>query len=158
MSVKRLLVQLILVCVAVAIVGFGICVYIGVSTSVHAENTLHAMLSTIQQVDRFVEAKRRWPTSWSELKPFRAEKDQLRSSWEVEVARRRSYIQIDFNANLDEVASQTPKQFRAIAPTGAYYPYWDYGCLTALIETARKAANTDEATEASAEINATSKD
>jgi hypothetical protein len=135
---RHLIVRAVLVVLAIAAAAGGVCVYLGVSTSLHAENTLHAILATVKDVDRFVAIERRWPKSWGELRPHTEEESHDAEAWRVESDRRQKYMQIDFNSDLREIASQTPEQFKAIYPTGACYPYTNRWLIEALLETARQ--------------------
>lgn len=140
MSGKRLVMRAVLVVLAVAAVAGGVCLYLGISTSLHAENTLHAILATVKDVERFVAAERRWPNSWAELGPYSEEASNDAEAWRAESQRRQTYMQIDFDSGLEDIASQTPEHFTAIYPTGAYYPYTHYGLLETLLDTARQVA------------------
>ncbi len=140
MSAQRLILRAVLAVLAIAAVGGGVCLYLGISTSLHAENTLHAILNTMEEVERFVAAERRWPRSWSELAPYAEEFSHDAEAWRVESQTRQTYMQIDFDCDLNDVASQTPEQFRAIYPTGAVYPYEHYWILDELLDTAKRIA------------------
>lgn len=136
---KKVLVRSILVLLLVSLLVGAILAYLGISTSLHAENTLHAILRTANQVDQFVANERRWPNSWEELEPYWTNDSQVKT-WTEESSFRKEHIAIDFDTDLSELATQREEDFAAIYPTGAYYPYWDYGQIKKLILTARKVA------------------
>jgi hypothetical protein len=145
MKAKQFLVRLSIASLVAGVVAVGVCAYLGISTSLHAENTLHAVLSTIKTIDQFVAAEHRWPKAWDELQTYR-EKVSEDDSWEVESSRLKKYVGIDFNADLDEIASQTPERFKAVYPTGVCYPYTHYGILQKLLETVKQVTERDTGT------------
>jgi hypothetical protein len=149
MKAKQFLMRLSIASLVAGVVAVGVCAYLGISTSLHAENALHAVLSTIKTVNQFVAAEHRWPKSWDELQPYREKVSEDEDSWEVESSRLKKYVGIDFNADLDEIASQTPERFKAVYPTGACYPYTDYGILQKLLETVKQVTERDTGTKTS---------
>jgi len=54
-----------LVVLTTVVIG-GSMVYLGVSTSLQAEENLHSTLFVIRLVEKFVAENERWPRSWEE--------------------------------------------------------------------------------------------
>jgi hypothetical protein len=133
--------------------------YTGISTSLQAEENLHATLFTIRLVEQFVHERGHWPRSWSQLEelkfdagapsPSNGRSAAVRIggshgySWPEQALHLQSCVGIDFTANVDEIIKQDPMQFDAIRPDGPHYEYRDYGFVESLQETLKSVAATD---------------
>jgi len=135
--ITRWLVRGIVGTVLLAVVGGVICVCLAISSSVHAEKTLHAVNFVTIVVDRFVQQEHRWPKSWDELRTVEATGVGSMYSWPADVDILRQFVTISFDADMGVIASQTVDDFDAIRPIGSYYPYKDYGHVKTLIETVK---------------------
>jgi hypothetical protein len=140
-----------LVLVVAAIGVGGWMVYVGVSTSLRAEENLHATLFTIRLVEQFVHDKGRWPTSWDELErlqfpstaplPLNGEISVVRIGgqhgydWPGQAEHLKECVAIDFQVAPKFVVSQNPNDFSAIKPIGPYYEYRPYGFVQSLQRT-----------------------
>jgi hypothetical protein len=125
----------VIACVAVAYVVLGI------STSAEAEKTLHAINLTTVVVERFVDQEGRWPQSWNELRLVTAASAPSMYEWPKHAKELSTYVTIDFQAKLDEVAASSTDDFDAILPVGAHYSYRDRGYVKTLIDTAEEKAS-----------------
>jgi len=134
---KKWLVRVSLAALLLIAFSYGASVYYSISTSLHAEMTLHAINLVTVVVDRFVQQENRWPKSWDDLQVVRAVDVPSCYSWPDDAETLRDFVAIDFDADLTTLGSQTVEEFDAIGPTGAYYPYKDYGFIQALIENAK---------------------
>jgi hypothetical protein len=132
---------------AIVLVVGAICVggglaYLGISTSLQAEQTLHATVFTISLVEKFVDQNGRWPRSWEELAHIQNPTDSAVENnlyhWPKTSAELQQRVMIDFAADPATIASQDPMQFTAIRPIGPYYEYRD-SAVPALKATIRKA-------------------
>ena len=139
--ITRWLVRGIVGTVLLAVVGGVICAYLAISSSLHAEKTLHAVNFVTVVVDRFVQQYHRWPKSWDELRRVQATGVGSMYSWPADADAVRQFVTIDFNADMGVIASQTVDDFDAITPIGSYYPYKDYGHVQSLIETVKRRAS-----------------
>jgi hypothetical protein len=149
-NIKRLA----LLVLAVLVIGGVWMVYNGISTAIRAEHNLHSTLYVVRLVDEFVYEKNRWPQSWDELEklkftgdaytPRNGELNALRIGgamefqWPDSSPTMRQRVRIDFDADLHEIAEQTPMTFEAIKPIGPYYEYRDYGIVDSLQQTVRQ--------------------
>ncbi len=66
-GLKQWLIRAIVAAVLVVAVAIGVCAYFGISNSLRAEQTLHAINVATVVVDRFIQQEQRWPNSWNEL-------------------------------------------------------------------------------------------
>jgi len=135
---KRLVIRLIVVAMLLAGVVGAVCIYLGISSSLHAEQTLHAITLATVVVDHYVQQERRWPKSWAELHKVVSVEAPSMYSWPADAETIQQFVSIDFHANLSDVASQSGEQFNAINPRGAYYPYKDRWYVKALIDTVKR--------------------
>lgn len=143
---------------ALGVVIVGLCVggsmaYLGISTSIQAEENLHSTIFVIRMVEQFVADEKRWPRSWEDLESFPFSNDAPRpGNGELSVIRiggQHGYewpagskdlqrrVAIDFDVDPVKVAGQDPMKFTAIKPIGPYYEYRDYGFVQSLQETIR---------------------
>ena len=135
---KGWFVRVVIIAALLVAIGIGVCVFIGISTSLQAEKTLHAIGLVTVVVDRFIQKEHRWPKSWEDLRTVSAgDRTSAMYSWpdDVEVLQRR--VMINFDADLKTIASQTIDDFDAIQPIGPCYSYKHYGYIRPLIETIR---------------------
>jgi len=139
-KVRQYVIRCILAVVMLAAMGVAVRVYRCISTSAHAEKTLHAINLTTVVVDRFVQQERRWPNSWAELHKVKSAQVPSMYAWPGDAAKLPDFVVIDFDADLHVIANQCVDEFEAIHPAGAYYPYKDRGYVKALIETAKRHA------------------
>jgi tetratricopeptide (TPR) repeat protein len=133
----------------IAVLGVGTYVlYLGISTSLQAEENLHATLFTIRLVEQFVHEKERWPSGWDELEglpfpnsapsPLSGELSVVRIGgqhgyeWPGQADHLKRRVLIDFQPDLKAVAIQNPMEFTAIKPIGSYCEYRDYGFVQSL--------------------------
>lgn len=140
-TLRRTIIGLFLAAGVLISAGFAWCIYQGVSTSLQAENTLHAILLTTVVVDHYVQQEHRWPESWTALQKVANVND-----WPADAETVQQFVSVNFDVTLGEVASQTVEQFNAISPKRPCYPYKDRGQVKALIDTAKKAVSTDSKT------------
>ncbi len=131
-------------------------VYVGISTSVRAEENLHATLFTIRLVEQFVHDTGKWPTSWDDLErlqfpstaplPLNGEISvvfiggQHGYEWPGQAKHIKECVEIEFQINRRLVANQDPREFTAIKPIGPYYEYRYYGFVQSLQRTLNMAA------------------
>jgi hypothetical protein len=123
--------------VLLAAIGFGACVYLGISSSLHAERGLHSINLVTVLVDRFLQQEKRWPTSWKDLYTITDAKAPSMYSWPKDSETVQEFVAIDFDANLSRIASQTVEDFDAIKPIGSCYDYKQYHFVSSLIEDAK---------------------
>jgi hypothetical protein len=151
---KRLLWQVPVAVLLVAVAYAGWKVYRGVSVSLQAEENLHATLFTVQLVERFVAQHGRWPRSWGELEALAVRGDAPAPQpgqvgavciggshgydWPAASPELQRRVSIDFAADLAQVAAQDAMAFTAIKPIGPYYEYRDYGFVQSLQATLRR--------------------
>lgn len=125
--------------------------YLGISTSIQAEENLHSTIFVIRLVEQFVAEQKRWPRSWEELESFPFLSDAPRPGngelsviriggqhgyeWPAASRDLQKRVAIDFGAVPAEVADQDPMKFAAIKPIGPYYEYRHYGFVQSLQET-----------------------
>jgi hypothetical protein len=143
---------------ALAVVFAAICLgaamaYIGISTSLQAEENLHSTIFVIRLVEQFVAEQKRWPRSWEELESLPFSSDAPRPGngqlsviriggqhgyeWPATSKDLQRRVSIDFDADQEKVAGQDPMNFSAIKPIGPYYEYRDYGFVQSLQEAIR---------------------
>jgi hypothetical protein len=136
----------------------GWMIYIGISTSLQAEENLHATMFAIRLVEQFVHDIGRWPTSWDELEhlPFSSTAPSPRNgktsavyiggqhgyTWPGQAEHLKECVAIDFHIDQKIVASQNPMEFTAIKPIGPYYEYRHYGFVQSLQQTLKTALET----------------
>lgn len=103
----------------------------------HADLAMRAMYHATNAVEKYVQKRGEWPTSWKDLESDSATNGTgpLAVGWD-EI---RTYVEIDFDLTLDEVAKQRVETFSAIKPQ---QPIWDYqGILIPLLDTVRNVQN-----------------
>jgi hypothetical protein len=124
--------------VGVAVLVLGYIVYLGISTSWHAEHVLHAALLTIDVLNVYVdEQKGAWPKSWRDLEDIKPRKWAM-FSWPEDSDEIQKYVEIDFNADLERLINQKPGEFDAVRPIGPSYPFEDSWKVEELQKTIRK--------------------
>jgi hypothetical protein len=57
--------------------------------------------------------------------------------WPADSITLQSRVSINFNASLDDIATQLPGEFDAIKPIGPFFEYRDYGVVQSLQEKLR---------------------
>ncbi len=111
-------------------------VYEGLATSVEAEKTHHATILAVGVTEEFVTTSGRWPRDWEELETLQVS-DRLSDRWPKGAKVVRERVVIDFEADLNTIATQPEKEFVAIKPIGPYYEYRHY--VPSLQDAVRKA-------------------
>jgi hypothetical protein len=131
------MIRIALVVIVVAAVGGGVCVYRGVSASVHAEYVLHAALLTLELLDEYVaQHDGEWPRTWADLEQLPPKQNMF--EWPTDSREVQKYVTVDFAADPKRLAQQTPAEFDAVRPIGPYYPFEDRWQMKALIKTIRE--------------------
>jgi len=115
-------------------IGIGaICVYRGISASIHAEHVLQAAYLSIQLLEEHVRQNHgEWPNSWADLERLPA-RDWSMYSWPHDSARVQQFVRVNFAIDPDRLARQSIDEFDAVRPIGPYYPFHDTGRVAALI-------------------------
>ncbi len=142
-TLRRTVIGLVVTAGLLFAAGFAWCLYQGVSTSLEAEKTLHAILLTTTVVDHYVQQEHHWPESWAALHKVASVKEPSCYDWPADAETMQHFISINFDMTLSDVASQTIEQFDAITPKGPCYPYQDQCQVKALIDTAKKVVSAD---------------
>jgi hypothetical protein len=122
--------------------------YLGISSSIRAEENLHSTIFVVRLVEQFVAEQKRWPRSWEELesspfpsdapRPGNGELSVVRIGgqhgyeWPAASKELQSRVAIDFAVDPAVVAQQDPMTFTAIKPIGPYYEYRHYGFVQSL--------------------------
>ncbi|WP_425400078.1 hypothetical protein [Aeoliella sp.] len=114
----------------------AIALYQGVTTSIRAENTLHATLLVVDLTKQYVTTNDgAWPDSWDDLEKVSPPESSAGTyDWPADSAKIQQCVEVDFDADPKRIALQAPEEFDAVLPIGPYYPYQDYGSVRALIE------------------------
>jgi len=149
---------------ALGVVLAAICVsaamaYLGISTSLQAEENLHSTIFVIRMVEKFVAEQKRWPRSWEELESFPFSSDAPRPGngelsviriggqhgydWPAASKDLQKRVAVDFSVDPAKLAGEDPMRLTAIKPIGPYYEYRDYGFVQSLQETIRDVAQTE---------------
>ncbi|MFN9541017.1 MAG: hypothetical protein ACK6A8_17445 [Planctomycetota bacterium] len=139
------------------LIGVAWLAYNGITHSIRAERNLHSTLYVVRLVDEFVYENQRWPKSWAELEqmqfagdaytPRNGELNVLRVGgamtfqWPTDSLILQSRVNIDFDADLNQIGTQNPMGFDAIKPIGPYFEYRHYGIVDSLQETIRYVPN-----------------
>ena len=132
----RYLTRVALIVILIAAVVGGVCIYQGVSASVHAEYVLHAALLTIELLDEYVGVHDgQWPRSWADLEQLPPRESMFQ--WPADSGEVQKYVTVDFAADPKQLAGQMPAEFDAVRPIGPYYPFKDRGQVTAFLKTIR---------------------
>jgi len=84
------------------------------------EHALNATMLASMAVEEYVRQYGEWPTSWKELECVSASIEGV-YSWPRDSSEIQTYVEIDFNVTLDELANQDLDEFRAIRPRGPAY-------------------------------------
>ncbi len=108
-----------------------------VSAFKHADVASLVVYCASNAVKKYVEERHKWPALWENLESISTTTDTdlvPPGGWDET----RTYVEINFNLTLDEVANQQFDRFSAIKPIG---PVWaDYPpFFIPLLETVRKA-------------------
>jgi hypothetical protein len=101
--------------VVFAALTIGFLIYTG-AASLQTEERLQATLLTTRLVYNYVQDNNRWPTSWRDL-------ETVNVQWPRDSQLLQRYVVIDFTADLNKLARQSPEEFSAIRPNGASYPH-----------------------------------
>lgn len=135
---KRRVLQLVVVGLVVLVGGVAWMVYRGISDSLAAERCLHAnqLVVTVLR-DYVVISGGSWPRSWSDLETMPPRQHSM-YRWPTDATILRQYVCVDFNADLDRLATQTRDEFDAVKPLGPCYPFKHYGEVDQLLDTIRQ--------------------
>ena len=95
-------------------------------------------------VVEYLDAKGNWPGSWEELAAVRPSFQLVSIPGDVEWVEQR--VDIDFHANVHEIARQTPQTFTGFKPRGK--AFYDYTTLYKAVIEASKRVETRPATQA----------
>ena len=135
---KRLyLIALVIGCLLA--LGLAVFAYLGISTSLHAERSLHAVNLMTVVADNFVRQEKRWPNSWNELRSVKFVDAPSMYSWPHDFDAVHELVVIEFDTDIATIASQSIERFDKITPIGACYPYKDYGFVESLLQAAKDA-------------------
>ena len=137
----------------IIMVGGGHTIYVGISTSLRAEENLHSTLFVVRLVERFVAERKRWPASWEELESLACPSDppepgngqlsvvriggQRGFDWPAASKELQKHVFVDFAADPPTIAAQDPRTFSAIKPVGPCFGYRGYGFVESLQQTIR---------------------
>jgi hypothetical protein len=134
----RWVIRIVSAVVVVAALAGALCVYKGVSASLHAEHVLHAALLTLQVLDEYVaQHDGQWPRSWTDLEQLPPKERGSMFDWPKDSQEVQKYVTVDFSANAERSAKQTPAEFDAVRPIGPNYPFKDRWQVKALLDTVR---------------------
>jgi hypothetical protein len=134
----RWLFRIVLAVVIIAVLVGAFCVYQGVSTSLHAEHVFHAAILTVQVLDEYVaQHDGQWPRSWRALEQLPPKQRVSMYEWPQDSQEVKKYVTVDFSANPQRLAKQTPAEFDAVRPIGPYYPFKDSWQVKTLLDTIR---------------------
>lgn len=133
---KKLIFRCCAVTLVLALCGVAWVAYEGISVSIHAEYTLHAVDLISVVVDKYVGKKGKWPASWEDLTTVSSRNAMY--SWPEDWEKVRLHVSVDFEADPAKLAKQSVAEFDAIKPVGPCYPYKHNGHVEDLIETLRK--------------------
>ena len=88
----------------------------------HADLALRATSNATNAVEKYVRKRGEWPTSWKDLESDSAANGTgpMPVGWD-EI---RTYVEIDFDLTLDQVAKQRLNDFSAIKPKNPEKPLW----------------------------------
>jgi hypothetical protein len=130
--------------VVAGIVGATWLVYVGIATSLRAENALHATRLTTQVIEDHVRQHNgQWPRSWTELERS-SRRSRAMFKWPNDRTEIQRYVWVDFDANSNDLARQSADGFDAIKSIGPHYPWEDYPELSSLLETLRSTRASQE--------------
>jgi hypothetical protein len=107
-----------------------------VSVAVRAERALHAVYFATVLVQEHVEATGEWPRCWEDLEACSVSSFAM-YKWPDDSNVMQEYVYIDFDATLEDVATQDYHQFRAIRPVGPVFEGYE-AYFPALIATVRR--------------------
>ncbi len=132
---RRVLRMLLLFLLVGAVIAAG-CIYVGVSTSVHAEKALHATNEVCNLMTEYVQQHNgAWPRSWHEFEQLSLPPNKYSFyHWPEDSKRLQEFVAIDFAADPEQLAKQSVDEFDAIKPIGPYYPYKFYGHVASLLK------------------------
>jgi hypothetical protein len=121
---------------AVIAVALGFFIY-GIYINYRAEIAYRTTQMVISIVDKYVQDRKQWPTSWEDLEHVKYE-TVVFYSWPRDSAEIQKIVKINFNLKLEDLVDETPETFQAIQPLGPIYNWRDY--TKPLIESIRKCA------------------
>jgi hypothetical protein len=111
----------------VAIAALVAWIWIGVSTSLHAEDTLQAVFTVSQVIEIFVRTNHRWPKSWDELSNVQFSDGRDKYAWPAGKEWIQRRVLVDFELNCQDILARPEILSQAIRPVGTcYYPYDDF--------------------------------
>ncbi len=127
--------------VVAAGLAIGFWLYLGISSSLHAEHVLHAALLTVGLLDEYVDQHDgQWPRGWAELEGL-PRREWAMFEWPKDSREVQRYVTVDFAADPKRLAKQSVDEFDAVRPVGPYYPFKEHGSMAALLSTIRKHAD-----------------
>lgn len=126
-----------LILILIAALAGGYCLYLGISTSLHAERGLHAALLTVELLTDYVQQHEgQWPRSWSDLEDLPPREKVYK--WPADSLVVQQYVTVDFSTDPQRLAKLNSAEFDAVRPIGPYYPFNDYGAVEALLTAIRE--------------------
>ena len=135
----RWVIRFVVVVAVIAAMAVGFCLYQGITTSLHAENVLHAALLTVQLLNEYVILHDgKWPQSWSDLEKLPPKERMGMYDWPEESREVQQYVEVDFSADPESVAKHGVAEFNAVRPIGPFYPFKDRGSVEELLKAIRK--------------------
>lgn len=139
----RWILRVALAVVLIAVVIAGFCIYVGVSTSLHAERGLHATLLTFGLLEDYVARHAgRWPDSWADLEHL-APREGGGFNWPEDSQEVQKFVEVDFAEDHQQLAKQDAEQFNAVRPIGPHYePFVETWRIESLLDVIR--ANIDQ--------------
>lgn len=152
-SLRTLFIAAVIAVALIIIVSGGHTIYVGISTSLRAEENLHSTLFVVRLVERFVSERKRWPSSWEDLESLACQSDppepgngqlsvvriggQRGFDWPAASRELQKHVFVDFAADPAAIAAQDPTAFSAIKPIGPHFEYRGYGFVESLQQTIR---------------------
>lgn len=97
-----------------------------VRTADRAERCLRACITTTDILEQYVKVTGQWPSSWNDLQQTveSAKYDGIHR-WPGDVSKIQGFVYVDFDADLESLATACPKSFDAVRPIGPCYSSYD---------------------------------
>ena len=131
----RLIFRIVLILVAAFLIFFFITIYNAASFALRAENALHANLLVVMLVREYVDKNNSWPKSWQDLEQLPPHEWAM-FHWPKDREKLQEYVFVDFSADIDQLALESPEQFVVIHSKVPSYPY--DGEIPSLLNTIRQ--------------------
>lgn len=97
-----------------------------VRTADRAERCLHACITTTDILEQYVKVTGQWPSSWNDLQQtVESAKYCGIHRWPDDVSKIQGFVYVDFDADLESLATASPKSFDAVRPIGPCYSSYD---------------------------------